>query len=169
MSGFQTNMTFQANRIGTSLWGWAGLGGKQSNHSVDVSKCWNWWNTTDKEVKNYQRSLCPITTVSFGTWDEGATFTPYWASLPSPSGTALPDAYMSFKGFGGVMINMDVVSPPSVQTLLTSVRSFMSISVTFWRIVYYMIMIVFILTGIFFVLGVLPMGLKWIIKKITED
>lgn len=170
-SGFQFNMTFHVSRLSTYvLGGWASFGGKPSNHSVDVEQCWNWWNTTDKELRDYQKSLCPITTVSFSKWDKGATFEPYWSTLTLPFGTATPDAYMSFRGYGGTMVNMDdMLYNRRGQALFTAIKNYMEISVSLWTIIYYLVVIIYILIALFFILGVLPMGLRWIIKKITED
>jgi hypothetical protein len=52
--------------------------------------------------------------------------------------------------------------------MFSAIRGFMDISSTLWRILYYIVMIIFILIGLYFIFGVLPMGLKWIIKKVTE-
>jgi hypothetical protein len=170
LTGYYTNMSFKADIQGTFLpFGMYIGGAKSSNHSVDVGSCWNWWNTTDEELRRYQRSFCPITTISFGRFDKGAVLWFWWADVPYPFGTAQPDTFISFKGYGGTMFNVDNMYSPDAQSMFSAIRSYLNISLSLWRILYYFVMIVFIITGIFFVLGVLPMGLRWIIKKITED
>jgi hypothetical protein len=90
--------------------------------------------------------------------------------LTLPFGTATPDAYMSFRGYGGTMVNMDdMLYNRRGQALFTAIKNYMEISVSLWTIIYYLVVIIYILIALFFILGVLPMGLRWIIKKITED
>jgi hypothetical protein len=164
---YDTNLTFAVHRFSTFLPFGASLGGKQTNHTLDVSSCWNWWNTTDKELRDYQRSLCPTTAFSFTRWEKGCSITPYWAT--DDLGVNLnPDTYMSFKGYGGKTLNIDENYSPTFQMMFNAIRQFVNISLTLWRILYYIVMIAFILLGLFMVFGVLPMGLRWVIKKITE-
>jgi hypothetical protein len=53
--------------------------------------------------------------------------------------------------------------------MMLTIDNLINLNMSVWRIVYAIFLIGALMVGIFFVLGAVPLAIKWVIRKITED
>lgn len=53
--------------------------------------------------------------------------------------------------------------------MMVSIKNFVDLDISVWRIGYNLFLIVALCIGIFFIVGAVPLAIQWVIRKITED
>jgi hypothetical protein len=167
-TGFDTKINVSYSRPATMESFWTGDIKYTSNWGggvVDVSSCWNWWNDTSPDKRDAQQMNCPTIAIKV---DDKAEACNLLLQTSSPSG-ATPNYIARLEGYSSNYVDIDTkVSPPIVR-FVQSVVDFEDISVSIWRIFYLALAIAIVLCDIVLVIGILPLGLRWVIKKVTGD
>ena len=148
----------------SSWWGGHKYTSNWGGGVVDTSSCWNWWNSTDDELRNAQKRSCPTIVIKI---DEEAEACNIFWQTDSP-GSAFPDYTVRFLGFSSNEENIDNKISSPILGFMTALTGFMDVSVDIWKVGYYVFAIIMILAGLGLVIGVFPLGLRWVVKKILS-
>ncbi len=102
-------------------------------------------------------------------------FQQFWCAFQRPSGNTenLPTEFkVLVDGVGLHSKYADDTQEQSFQSqigMATSLESFVTLNLSVWGILYSMFLVGAILTGIGFVLGFVPIALRYVIRKVVED
>jgi len=140
----------------TSNWGGA---------QVDILPCWNWWNTSDTLKQMAQQRVCP--TVAIKVDKEAESCNIFW-SKSSVNG-ATPNYIARLEGFSINYVDIDTQVSPPFMRFVNSLVIFQGITLDIWKIFYYTIAVILIIIDLVLVIGVFPLGLRWVVKKVTGD
>ena len=140
----------------TSNWG---------SSQVDVSSCWNWWNNTDFDKREAQKRNCPLVAIKVDKKAEACNM--FW-QYNSPTG-ATPNYYAELIGYDVTYVDIDNKISPPIMAFLRSLTQFEGIVIDIWKVAYYTVAVILIIADLILVLGVFPLGLRWVIKKLTGD
>ncbi len=168
MTGFDTkiNATYSRPTALESFWtGQIKYSSNWGGSVVDVSTCWNWWNDTSEDKRKAQQMNCPMIAIKV---DDKAESCNIFFQTSSQSG-ATPNYVARLQGYATNYVDIDTKVSQPVLRFTQSVVAFQDITVNIWRILYLVMAIALILFDITMVIGVLPLGLRWIIKKVTGD
>jgi len=131
---------------------------------IDTSKCWNWWNNSDPAIQTQQASYCPIGSIYITSDVDVQRIEWDWSNRTG----ADIDYEVIFLGYSTSTVNIEQRISPSLATVMQAVASLVSINIDIWKVLYYLFLIVAIIVAVVFIVGFLPLSIKWILKKITE-
>lgn len=132
---------------------------------LDTTPCWNWWNSSDEDVQREQSAYCPVGSIYLSSDIDQQRIEFGWAD--NVTGADI-DYSIMFLGYSTSIVNIEEKVSPSMKTVVQSIAQLVSINIDIWKILYYMFLIVSIIVAVVFIVGFLPLSLKWILKKITE-
>jgi hypothetical protein len=156
--------------ISSQKWGYYGLFPtlivKEDIKVVDMTGCWNWWNETDENLQYSRQRNCPVVVYKIEEKDQELELT-----FQKTSTVALPypNYYARFLGFSENRQNADTLLSSPIYSFITTLVGFEDIILDVWRIFYYTAAVVLVVYDIVMVIGVLPLGLRWVVKKLTGD
>jgi len=141
-------------------------GTRKGNISTDVTSCWNWWNTTDEDLRKIRQSYCPTAIIKVDKREEKVIIDMHRSS---PTALGFPDYTVRLLGFSQNRENIDNKISPPILGFMTALTGFMDVSVDIWKVGYYVFAILMIMIGLGLVIGVFPLGLRWVVKKVLSD
>jgi hypothetical protein len=130
---------------------------------LDTTSCWNWWNNT-AEDKITAKKACPVGSIYITSDEDDQRIEFEWGNR---TGTDI-DYAVVFLGYSTSTVNVEEKISPALKSVMTSVATLISINLDIWKVLYYLFLIMAILVAVIFIVGFLPLSLKWILKKITE-
>jgi hypothetical protein len=130
---------------------------------VDTTQCWNWWNASTEQAKGENASHCPVASIYVSSDEAYKRIEFDWGS-----GTGADTDYeIIFLGYSTSVVNIEQKISPSLSSVMASVAQLISINLDIWKVLYYLFLIGAIIVAVIIIVGVLPLSLKWILKKIT--
>ena len=144
-------------------------GAEEPTQYLDMSQCWNWWNTTDSSLRDLRAGDCPTMTLHF-SWKGIFSFAVEDGVLligENPSGGTFTDFQFELLGYQQSSFNSDNRMSPKVKSLVDTTASLTDTVTNVWEIIFYMAIAVILILGIGTLL-MFPISIKWVIEKVME-
>jgi hypothetical protein len=130
---------------------------------IDTTQCWNWWNASTDQLRADNATKCPVASIYVSSDEAYKRIEFSWGN-----GTGADADYeIIFLGYSTSVVNIEQKISPSLSSVMASVAQLISINLDIWKVLYYLFLIGAIIVAVIIIVGVLPLSLKWILKKIT--